>query len=99
MQTLALAAMLIMVAPTVAAPGDLVRTVRAMAVQVMPGPAPSAEAVQLADAAGMSVAARAIFYAARPVVSTDRAVIAAHCQTPGNMQMIALGCYAPDDRI
>jgi hypothetical protein len=78
---------------------DAVRTLRALAVTRLPAPPPSAEAVQLADAAGMTAAARTIFFAAQPVVDSDRGAFEAHCRAPLAGNAVELGCYTPDNRI
>jgi hypothetical protein len=78
---------------------DTVRTLRALAVTRLPAPPPSAEAVQLTDAAGMTAAARTIFYAAQPVVDADRSAFEAHCRAPLAGNSVELGCYTPDNRI
>ncbi len=79
--------------------GDAVRTLRALAVTRLPAPPPSPEAVQLADAAGMTAAARTLFFAAQPAVDADRGAFEAHCRAPLAGNSVELGCYTPDNRI
>lgn len=77
---------------------DAGRVLRMSALAIMPPAAPSAEIAQLAEQAGMNQTARAIFYAAQPVIA-ERAEVVAHCHTPRAGQTVELGCLAADGRI
>jgi hypothetical protein len=60
---------------------------------------PAASIVQLADAAGMTARARAIFFAASPEIDPDHQVFDQHCQTQAVQNTAELGCYTTDHRI
>ncbi|MCL4507233.1 MAG: hypothetical protein M1434_14765 [Chloroflexi bacterium] len=60
---------------------------------------PSKVVAELADAAAMTDQARAIFFAAQPVIDTDRAAFARHCGVQDTRDTVELGCYTSDNRI
>ena len=60
---------------------------------------PSAEIIQLADLAAMTVKARNLFYSAQPEIDTDRATFERHCQTQVMRNTVELGCFTTDNRI
>ena len=64
-----------------------------------PATPPSADVVRLADAAAMTDKARQIFYAAQPVIDTDRTTFDSHCQTQVSRNTVELGCYTSDNHI
>lgn len=60
---------------------------------------PSYEIQALAEQSGMTVNAREIFYAARPVIETDRSEFEQQCQTEITKNRVELGCYTSENRI
>lgn len=95
---LAAAMLLALAMPGAALMDDAARMLRATAIAYLPAPAPSPEIAQLADAAGLSEAARDIFYSAQPIIA-ERDVVLAHCHTPYAGDTVELGCLAADGRI
>jgi hypothetical protein len=65
----------------------------------LPAAQPSADVVQLADDAGMTDAARAIFYAAQPEIDADHQVFNQNCQTLATSRTAELGCFTSAGRI
>jgi hypothetical protein len=58
-----------------------------------------ADIAQLATEASMTPKAKAIFFAAKPEIDTDRFTFEQHCQTMISANNVELGCYTPDNRI
>ena len=47
----------------------------------------------------MTAKARALFFAANPVIDTDRQTFERHCQTQVSKNTVELGCFTSDNRI
>jgi hypothetical protein len=60
---------------------------------------PAADVAQLSIAAGMTDKARTIFFAAQPVIDTDRLAFSQHCGARLSNETVELGCYTADQRI
>jgi uncharacterized protein YukE len=75
------------------ATAPLVETATASQVQA------PADIAQLATEAMMTAKAKAIFFAAKPEIDTDRFTFEQHCQTQVSANNVELGCYTPDNRI
>jgi hypothetical protein len=60
---------------------------------------PSAPVQTLAAQAQMTDKARKIFFAAQPVIDTDRKVFEKHCSAPVSQNTVELGCYTSDNHI
>lgn len=58
-----------------------------------------ADIAKLAVEATMTDQAKAIFFAAKPEIDTDRDTFEQHCQTMVSANNVELGCYTPDNRI
>lgn len=65
----------------------------------LPAAQPPADVVRLADEAGMTGAARAIFYATQPEIDTDHQVFNQNCQAQATGSTTELGCFTSDGRI
>ena len=65
----------------------------------LPAVPPAADIVQLANAAGMTDKARAIFFATQPEIDQDHQTFAQHCQTEIMQNTAELGCYTSDHRV
>ncbi len=60
---------------------------------------PDPEIASLAEKASMTDKAKSIFYAANPVIDSDRTTFETHCQTPISSNAVELGCYTSDNHI
>lgn len=60
---------------------------------------PSAQVQTLAAQAQMTPKAREIFFAAQPVIDTDRKLFEQHCSAPVTPNSVELGCYTSDNHI
>lgn len=60
---------------------------------------PSAQVQTIAAQAQMTPKAREIFFAAQPVIDTDRKTFEQHCSAPVTPNSVELGCFTSDNHI